>query len=135
MVYTGGTDGGIIVQWFGTMAITGWRFWQVGGQGAEYKNVFSIKINDENKDTRKTLLLATESEADMRSWIDAIRATWVSPLGNTFAMDVAEQGDSESLLRLCQLGIDVNLQNNQGWTALMFAASGAALTCMAYLMK
>ncbi len=55
-------------------------------------------------------MLATESAGDMNAWIDALRATWVSPLGNTFAMDLAEKGDSEALLRLCQLGIDVNLQ-------------------------
>jgi hypothetical protein len=87
---------------------------------AEHTHVFSVVLGgDSPHRPRYELVMDHESEDTVWDWIYKIKSSWISPNGDTALMAIAEEGDLEELADILDAGADVNLQNNQGTTAIM----------------
>jgi ankyrin repeat protein len=56
-------------------------------------------------------------------------------LGMTPLMIAADQGDTSKIIKFVKLGEDVNCADEDGWTAMMFAADNGHIDCIRELAR
>ena len=100
------------------------------------QHIFDLHVGGHCEAVRaRSLIMNAETDAEMNDWMNALKAAWVGPVGDTMAMVAAREGDHDGLMRYLQLGLDCTLQNNMGETAMMLAAAGGHVRVMGTLQS